>query len=101
MTQLINQYNNPENFDSLASTDYKVSMAQRKVENQIIEALKNTQQLQETDEKAQRLVLESENYDQTTNDFKNTMSLRNTKVQIILGIIVAAIVIAILITIFK
>ena len=80
LTQLVNQYNNPENFDSLASADYKVTMAQRKVQNQIVEALQNTQVMQETDEKAQRLVLESENYDQTTNDFKNTMSLRNTKV---------------------
>lgn len=42
MTQLVSQYNNPENFDSLAATDYKVSMAQRKVQNQIEEALQNT-----------------------------------------------------------
>jgi hypothetical protein len=52
LTQLMDQYNNPENFDSLASTEYKLSIAERKVANQIKQAMANTQDLEEADHKA-------------------------------------------------
>jgi tRNA uridine 5-carbamoylmethylation protein Kti12 len=60
LTQLVAQYDKPENFDSLASVEYKLSIATRKVQNQIIDAMENTKVLEDTDEKAKRLVLESE-----------------------------------------
>lgn len=101
LTQLVNQYNNPENFDTLSNIDYKLSIAERKVANQIVVALQNTQDLEETDAKAQKLLLEAEQYDDQSNKLKNTMSLRNTKVRIILGLIGGAIICSILITIFR
>ena len=39
MNRLYDVINNPENFDKLASTEYKVDYAQREVHNQIIEAM--------------------------------------------------------------
>lgn len=101
LTQLIHQYNNPENFDKLASTEYKVDYAQREVQNQIIEAMKNTQDLEETNIKTQKLLLEAEGYDKNANELRSTMSWRNTKLKIILAIIVLALVITVIIIVFK
>lgn len=101
MAQIITQYDTPQNFDSLASADYKVTIAQRKVMEQIKQALKNNDSLAETDEKTKRLTLEAETYDNSSRELKNTMSIRNTKVQLVLGIILLAIGVTILIAIFK
>jgi hypothetical protein len=61
----------------------------------------NTQDLEETDAKAQKLLLEAEAYDDNAKEMKNNMTLRNRKVQIVLAILGAAIIVSILLAVLR
>lgn len=101
MTQLMDEYNKEENFDKLKSVEHKLQIAERKIKNSIVQAMENNAQMQETDEKARRLKEDAEEFEDGSEQLKNSMSIRNTKVKLILGVIVVAVVIAVVLMIFK
>jgi len=101
MTQLMDEYNTEDNFDKLKSVEHKLKIGERKIKNAIVEALANTEQMEETNEKAERLNKEAEDYNDGAKEIKTTMGLRNTKLTLILGIIAVAVVITIVLMVFK
>lgn len=101
LTQLINEYNNPENWDSLESINHKLAIAERKLKNAIITAYENTEMLQETEDKSKRMLESAQDMEGDSNKLREGMSIRNTKLQIILAIVGGAIVFSIILYIFK
>lgn len=100
-TQLINEYNDPSKWDALESINHKLAIAERKLKNAIITAYDNTEQLQETEDKTKRMLETAEDMEDGSKKMKDTMTMRNTKLKIIVGILVGAIVISLVLYIIR
>ena len=78
-----------------------MAIAERKLKNAIVTAYENTETLQETEDKSKRMLETAEDMNNDSNKLKNTMTMRNTKLKIIVGIIATAVIISVILWIFK
>ncbi len=88
--KLMEKYNDPKSFDSMSSVTSKVDLATKKMEDHMVTALQNQQDLKSTQARTDHLLAEAKELNENADELRQVMYWRNMKLKMIYGMMGSA-----------